>query len=311
MHFDCPSCTSPIELPSSDLSITVQFSCPDCGLWFAIGRTKAEIVAPEPEKPAEAPLPVAVAVPASAYPATGTMAGHPAFLLASAIVVSGAVIAAAFILRGPGAAPAPVAPKPQAMAVASALPPVEMPAAATEQQPAEDPANAAATQDSPAHRAHKVAHVAAPAPDPASEGAQAPTHAQPKEPPPEPEIKMPAPKTELAKRMAESSMALHPALTRHEEHKLHLAKRTVAHIIASRNPAIRHCYEMALRENPGEGGKVRVGILVGTAGDVTDVSVSGASGPMAECIKTKLKKLELPPLPAPQLFNQSYVFMKQ
>jgi len=88
-------------------------------------------------------------------------------------------------------------------------------------------------------------------------------------------------------------------------------KADVAKVIARKNSAVQRCYEMALRDNPDEGGKVKVAFTVGTAGTVTDVSVSGASGGFAECIKSKFMGIRgLPILPAPQSFNQSYVFSK-
>lgn len=89
------------------------------------------------------------------------------------------------------------------------------------------------------------------------------------------------------------------------------AKTDVAKVISRKNSAVQRCYEAALRDNPEEGGKVKVSFTVGTAGTVTDVSVSGASGGFAECIKNKFMGIRgLPLLPAPQSFNQSYVFTK-
>ena len=89
------------------------------------------------------------------------------------------------------------------------------------------------------------------------------------------------------------------------------AKTDVAKVISRKNSAVQRCYEAALRDNPDEGGKVKVSFTVGTAGTVTDVSVSGASGGFSDCIKNKFMGIRgLPLLPAPQSFNQSYVFTK-
>ena len=89
------------------------------------------------------------------------------------------------------------------------------------------------------------------------------------------------------------------------------AKADVAKVISRKNSAVQRCYEAALRDNPDEGGKVKVSFTVGTAGTVTDVSVSGASGGFSECIKNKFMGIRgLPLLAAPQSFNQAYVFSK-
>ncbi len=88
-------------------------------------------------------------------------------------------------------------------------------------------------------------------------------------------------------------------------------KGEIAKVIARKNSAVRRCYETALRSNPGLSGKVQVNFTVGTAGTVTNVNVMGASGEFADCIKTKFSRIRgLPLLPAPQSFNQSYVFTK-
>jgi outer membrane biosynthesis protein TonB len=89
------------------------------------------------------------------------------------------------------------------------------------------------------------------------------------------------------------------------------AKGEVSKVISRKNSAVQQCYERALRDNPEEGGKVKVSFTVGTAGTVTDVTVSGASGGFADCIKNKFSAIRgLPLLPSPQSFNQSYVFSK-
>ncbi len=88
-------------------------------------------------------------------------------------------------------------------------------------------------------------------------------------------------------------------------------KAEIGKVISRKNSAVRRCYENGLRTNPNLSGKVTVNFTVGTAGTVTDVSVMGASGEFAECIKSKFSRIRgLPLLPAPQSFNQSYVFTK-
>lgn len=88
-------------------------------------------------------------------------------------------------------------------------------------------------------------------------------------------------------------------------------KTEVARVIQRKNSAVQRCYEQALRDNPEEGGKVKVTFTVGTAGTITDVSVSGASGSFSDCIKTKFTSIRgLPTLPSPQTFSQSYIFQK-
>ena len=89
------------------------------------------------------------------------------------------------------------------------------------------------------------------------------------------------------------------------------AKADVAKIIGRKNSAVQRCYEQALRDNPDTGGKVKVTFTVGTEGTITDVSISGATGGFADCIKAKFEAIRgLPTLPAPQTFGQSYVFSK-
>jgi outer membrane biosynthesis protein TonB len=89
------------------------------------------------------------------------------------------------------------------------------------------------------------------------------------------------------------------------------AKSDIAKVVSRKNSAVQRCYEQALRDNPEEGGKVKVIFTVGTAGTITDVTVSGAAGAFSDCIKNKFLAIRgLPTLPAPQSFNQSYVFAK-
>lgn len=88
-------------------------------------------------------------------------------------------------------------------------------------------------------------------------------------------------------------------------------KEQIAKVISRKNSAVRRCYENGLRTNPNLSGKVTVNFTVGTAGTVTNVSVLGASGEFADCIKNKFSRIRgLPLLPTPQSFNQSYVFTK-
>ncbi|MEY3015071.1 MAG: hypothetical protein RIT45_3806 [Pseudomonadota bacterium] len=88
-------------------------------------------------------------------------------------------------------------------------------------------------------------------------------------------------------------------------------KAEIGKVISRKNSAVRRCYENGLRTNPNLSGKVTVNFTVGTAGTVTSVSVMGATGDFAECIKSKFARIRgLPLLPAPQSFNQSYVFTK-
>ena len=90
-----------------------------------------------------------------------------------------------------------------------------------------------------------------------------------------------------------------------------VGKTEIAKVIRRKNRAIQRCYEAALRDNPNVGGKVGVSFVVGTAGTVTTVRVSGATGGFKSCIESKFKRIRgLPQLPAPQTFNQSYVFSK-
>lgn len=88
-------------------------------------------------------------------------------------------------------------------------------------------------------------------------------------------------------------------------------KAEVAKVVSRKNSAVQRCYEEALRDNPDEGGKVKVTFTVGTEGTITDVSVSGASGKFSDCIKAKFSAIRgLPLLTSPQTFSQSYVFSK-
>ena len=89
------------------------------------------------------------------------------------------------------------------------------------------------------------------------------------------------------------------------------SKGDIAKKVASRAQAVKACYETALRDNPDVSGKVKVSFTVGTAGTVTDVTVSGAEGGFKDCIEGKFKSIRgLPLIPAPKQFSQSFVFTK-
>lgn len=88
-------------------------------------------------------------------------------------------------------------------------------------------------------------------------------------------------------------------------------KSAVQKMVARKNSAVQKCYENELRDNDSAGGKVRVTFTVGPAGNVTDVSVSGASGGFADCIKSKFMAIRgLPASDGSKTYNQSYVFAK-
>ena len=89
------------------------------------------------------------------------------------------------------------------------------------------------------------------------------------------------------------------------------SKGDIAKKVASKAGAVKACYEAALRDNPDVSGKVKVSFTVGTAGTVTDVTVSGADGGFKDCIEGKFKAIRgLPILAAPKQFSQSFVFTK-
>ncbi len=88
-------------------------------------------------------------------------------------------------------------------------------------------------------------------------------------------------------------------------------KDNIAKKVAGRAAAVKACYEAALRDNPDVSGKVKVSFTVGTAGTITDVTVSGAEGGFRDCIESKFRSIRgLPILAAPKQFNQSFVFTK-
>ena len=288
MHIDCPSCTSPLDIPDSALSTdparsrTVQVTCPDCGLCLTVGRTPSTIVTTEDLmsiQGAQAAEPAAAPVLA-APPPRGWLQRHPAALLVGALAFAAAVIVGAFALRPAGPAPAR----------SVAVPRIAAPLAAGVV------GGALAGQATPAEDEDPLEVVVS---------AKSPSGLMRRNP------RWPVPVTPLARRIAQSNMAA-AQQDSSVDRKPPPLKHTVARVIAGRNPAIHHCYELALRENPNEGGKVQAHILVSAAGTVTDVAVSGASHGMAECMKRKLMGLEgLPALPQPETFNQSYVFMKE
>ncbi len=85
-------------------------------------------------------------------------------------------------------------------------------------------------------------------------------------------------------------------------------KELIARKIAGRARQVKACYEAVLRENPNEGGKIRVNFTVGTAGTVTQVQVVGAVGMLAECIEAKFLAIRgLPILAEPKPFNQTFL----
>lgn len=290
MHIDCPSCTSPLDIPDSALSTdparsrTVQVTCPDCGLCISVGRTPSTILTTEDlmsiQAASPAAEPVATPAPTTAAVQRGWLERHPAALLVGACAFAAAVIVAAFALRPAEPPPTKSTGAPRgSIGSAAGLVGSGLGAQATQtgdDDPLEVVVSAGASSGSSRRGPRSTVPV-----------------------------------TPLARRIAQSNIA--PALREAPvDRKPAPLKHTVARVIASRNPAIHHCYELALRENPNEGGKVQAHILVSAAGTVTDVAVSGASHGMAECMKRKLMGLEgLPPLPQPETFNQSYVFMKE
>ncbi len=88
-------------------------------------------------------------------------------------------------------------------------------------------------------------------------------------------------------------------------------KAEVAKVVSHAGSQVQACYELALRTNPEEGGKVTVHFRLGTAALVTEVFVIGAQGTFAACIKQKFLSIRgLPLVSTPTEFTQSYVFTK-
>ena len=86
------------------------------------------------------------------------------------------------------------------------------------------------------------------------------------------------------------------------------SKADVGKALRNKNGAVQRCYEQELRTNPGADGKVRVTFTVGTEGTVTDVSVAGVSGGLADCISGIFQRIRgLPRLVAPGIFSQTYL----
>ncbi len=86
-------------------------------------------------------------------------------------------------------------------------------------------------------------------------------------------------------------------------------KSAVGRVVMRKKNAVRRCYDNALRKDAGLQTKVVVRFVVGTAGTVTSVTVTGASGDFKSCIERKFRAIRgLPLLPAPTPFRQSYVF---
>lgn len=87
-------------------------------------------------------------------------------------------------------------------------------------------------------------------------------------------------------------------------------KADIARVVSRKNSAIQRCFEAAKRENPNVSGKVKVTFTVGTEGMTVAVGVAGATGPFADCIRSKFESIRgLPTLSSPQTFTQNYVFV--
>ena len=86
----------------------------------------------------------------------------------------------------------------------------------------------------------------------------------------------------------------------------------VARMIKRKNSAVQRCFEMALRDDPDVGNKVKVTFTVGTEGTVTEADIAGVVvGPLSDCIQAKYMAIRgFPLLPAPQSFSQSYLFTR-
>ena len=85
----------------------------------------------------------------------------------------------------------------------------------------------------------------------------------------------------------------------------------VAKAVTARAPALKACYEQALRDTPQLAGKVTVQFTVGANGAVTGVAVSGADGPFASCITNKFAAIHgLPAQAEPRTYSQMFVFQR-
>ncbi|MBI5611212.1 MAG: AgmX/PglI C-terminal domain-containing protein [Deltaproteobacteria bacterium] len=88
-------------------------------------------------------------------------------------------------------------------------------------------------------------------------------------------------------------------------------KPEIARAISRKHAAIQRCYDQALRDNPSEGGKVRVTFTVGTEGSVTEVSVAGGSPGLVACIEARFLAIRgLPALKGEKVFVQTYVLSR-
>ncbi len=88
-------------------------------------------------------------------------------------------------------------------------------------------------------------------------------------------------------------------------------KNAIRRVIARKQNAVRRCYESALRKNATLQSKVTVRFVIGTAGTITSVTITGASGDFRSCIERKFRAIRgLPLLSAPTSFKQAYVFTR-
>ncbi len=87
------------------------------------------------------------------------------------------------------------------------------------------------------------------------------------------------------------------------------AAQRVQQVIARRVPALKRCYDAALRLDPAVEGKVRVHFVLGTAGMLTEVDVRGVAGRFEECIQGVFTQTHgLPVIEEPEAFDMNFVF---
>lgn len=83
----------------------------------------------------------------------------------------------------------------------------------------------------------------------------------------------------------------------------------VGRALARKQGAVRRCYELALRDQPGLSGAVRARFSVAADGGLDDVQVSSADPGLADCVRNVLQGIRgLPSAAAGQRYTQSYVF---
>jgi len=82
--------------------------------------------------------------------------------------------------------------------------------------------------------------------------------------------------------------------------------------VGAKASAVKNCYEKVLRTKPNISGKVTVTFTLGTAGRVTNASVSAPDGELQSCIKARFEEIVVVgvTIPSPQKFSQTYVFSK-